>query len=81
MPTSSKDTKQSSPPAGQGARKNVLLCFWKAENRYQAFSSLKHFTDNVAGYSTHTLKNYLSRKKESFEDEQLILTKVPFYPH
>ncbi|MEO5681446.1 MAG: hypothetical protein ABIQ88_02330 [Chitinophagaceae bacterium] len=72
MPTSLKDTVP---------RKTVLLCFWKAENRYQAFSSIKHFTDNVTGYSPETLRNYLSRKNKPFEDLTLILTRVSFFPH
>jgi predicted NAD-dependent protein-ADP-ribosyltransferase YbiA (DUF1768 family) len=73
MPTSLNDTKTT--------RKNVIIVFWKQTQAYQAFSSLKDFTDNVPGYSAETIRNHISRKKKPFETEDIILLKVPFYPH
>jgi hypothetical protein len=43
------------------------------------FTSLKDFVQHNPEYSINTLYNYTSRKKTAFEDDKIILEKIPYF--
>lgn len=61
-------------------RKTVLLAINTHTGTATAYSSIVHFCAHNPGYSQHTIKNYLSRKKKPYKAPGLLIIRVPFYP-
>ncbi|KQS41002.1 hypothetical protein [Pedobacter sp. Leaf194] len=57
----------------------VILVQWKRFTglEFDVFSSLKNFCDSYPDYSYHTISNYLSKKKEPFENDQIRIERKP----
>lgn len=56
---------------------NIILVYDKLEKKYTVYSSLAGFIEHNPGYSDHTINNYLSRKKQPYEDERLTIMRLP----
>ena len=59
--------------------KFAILVTDKKTGQKTLFSSLKVFVENNPGYSVNTIYNYTSRKKAPFEDDSIILEKIPYF--
>lgn len=58
--------------------KNALLMTDKKTGKKVLYTSVKSFVDAWPQYSMATIYNYTSRKKKQFEDDSIILEKIPF---
>lgn len=64
----------------KGSRQaRVVLVHWKRFTGIEldVFSSLRNFCDSYPDYSYHTLSNYLSKKKQPFENDQIKIERKP----
>ncbi|RNL55271.1 hypothetical protein D7004_04985 [Pedobacter jejuensis] len=64
----------------KGSRQaRVVLVQWKRFTGIEldVFSSLRNFCDSYPDYSYHTISNYLSKKKEPFENDQIRIERKP----
>ena len=59
--------------------KNSILVIDKKTLKKCLFTSLKDFVQHNPKYSINTLYNYTSRKKIAFEDDRIILEKIPYF--
>lgn len=59
--------------------KNAILMTDKKTFKKSLFTSLKDFVHHNPEYSINTLYNYTSRKKVAFEDDKIILEKIPYF--
>lgn len=59
--------------------KHAILVIDKKTQKKTLFTSLKHFIDKNPEYRINTLYNYTSRKKVAFEDQNIILEKIPYF--
>jgi len=59
--------------------RHAILVTDKATGNQVLFTSIRMFVQANPTYSEHTIYNYTSRKKKPFEDDKIILEKIPFF--
>lgn len=63
----------------QEINKFALLVTTKQTQDKVLYSSLKVFCENNPQYSINTIYNYTSRKKTPFEDDLIMIEKIPYF--
>lgn len=59
--------------------KHAILISFKKTGQKVLFSSVKQFCEHYPEYSRQTIYNYTGRKKQAFEDNNIIVEKIPYF--
>lgn len=59
--------------------KTVILVQWKHSQIKECFTSLKVFVRKFTRFNYHTIDSYIGRKKVAYEDEEVILERLPLH--
>lgn len=57
----------------------IILVFWKKKGIYEGYTSVKGFCEYHPQYKAERIYNGAFRKKVNYEDEDIVLSRVPCY--